>query len=112
MRVVGSYPATRFPLYTISMTDLKRPDRINIRLSSQAKRRLERAAAYSGTTLNDFVVDAALQRANAILEKQDVVTLTGAEWKRFRALLLHPSAPNARFRRAAVEHKRIVGKVG
>jgi uncharacterized protein (DUF1778 family) len=86
----------------------QRPDRINLRLSAQAKRRLERAAAYSEKTLTDFVVDVALQRANTILEQQDVITLTGEEWERFQALLLHPPEPNERFRRAAAEHKRIV----
>ena len=65
------------------MTDLKRPDRINLRLSQQAKRRLERAAAYSGTTLNDF-------KADAILKQQDIITLTGEECARLHALLLHP----------------------
>jgi uncharacterized protein (DUF1778 family) len=90
----------------------KRRDRINLQLSPQAKRRLERAAVYSETTLNNFIVDAALQRANAILEKQDTITLTGEEWERFHALLLHPPEPNDRFRRAAAEHKRIVGKDG
>lgn len=45
-------------------------------------------------------------------EQQDVTTLTGEEWERFHALLLHPPEPNARFRRAAAEHKRIVGKDG
>lgn len=86
----------------------KRRDHINLQLSPQAKRRLERAAAYSKTTLNDFIVDAALERANVILEQQDIITLTGEEWERFHELLLHPPEPNARFRRAVAEHKRIV----
>jgi uncharacterized protein (DUF1778 family) len=57
----------------------KRPDRISLRLSPQAKRRLERATAYSEATLNDFIIDATLQKADAILERRDVITLTGAE---------------------------------
>ena len=43
----------------------QRPDRINLRLSRNAKRRLERAAAYSDKTLTDFVIDVALQKAGA-----------------------------------------------
>ena len=38
------------------------PDRISLRLSPQAKRKLERPAAYSDNTLTDFVVDVALQK--------------------------------------------------
>ena len=86
----------------------QRPDRINLRLSPQAKRRLERAAAFSEKTLTDFVVDVALQKADTILEKQDIITLTREEWERFHTLLLDPPRPNERFRRAAAEHRRIV----
>jgi uncharacterized protein (DUF1778 family) len=86
----------------------QRPDRINLRLSSHAKRRLERAAAYSEKTLTDFVVDVALQKADTILQKQDSTTLTRDEWERFHTLLLDPPRQNERFRRAASEHKRTV----
>ena len=74
----------------------QRPDRINLRFSPQAKRRLERAAGYSKTTLNDFIVDTALQKADAILEQQDTVTLTGEEWERFHACCsIRPSRTSA-----------------
>ncbi len=86
----------------------QRPDRINLRLSPQAKRRLERAAAYSEKTLTDFVVDVAMQKADTILKKQHTITLTTEEWEHFHALLLDPPTPNERFRRAAMEHKRVV----
>lgn len=85
-----------------------RPDRINLRLSPQAKRRLERAAAYSEKTLTDFVVGTALQRADTILQEQEVTTLTNDEWEQFYALLLDPPEPNKRFKRAIAEHKRVI----
>jgi uncharacterized protein (DUF1778 family) len=69
----------------------QRPNRINLRLSRQAKRRLEQAAAYSEKTLTDFVLDAALEKADSIPEQQDVITLTGEEWERFQALLHNPA---------------------
>src|SRR5674476_1201697 len=54
----------------------QRPDRISLRLSPQAKRKLERAAAYSDKTLTDFVVDVALQKADAIVREHEVITLS------------------------------------
>lgn len=86
----------------------RRPDRINLRLNRDAKRTIERAAAYSDKTLTDFVVDAALQTAEAVVRKKEVVTLTADEWDRFQAMLLNPPSPNKRLRRAFSEHARVV----
>ena len=84
------------------------PDRINLRLSREAKRKLERAAAYTDKTLTDFVVDVALQKADSIVRKHEVITLTTDEWERFRKLLLDPPEPNKRLKRAFAEHARVV----
>jgi len=86
----------------------QRPDRINLRLSRNAKRKLERAATYSDKTLTDFVIDVALQKADAIVRKHEVITLTASEWDRFSALLLNPPKPNKRLKRALAEHGRVV----
>jgi uncharacterized protein (DUF1778 family) len=86
----------------------RRPDRINLRLSRGAKRTLERAAAYSDKTLTDFVIDVALQTAETIVRKKEVITLTADEWERFQTLLLNPPPPNKRLRRAFAEHARVV----
>ena len=85
-----------------------RPDRISLRIGREAKRKLERAAAYSDKTLTDFVIDVALQRADAIMRKNEVVTLTRAEWDRFQELLLNPPEPNSRLKKALAEHARVV----
>jgi uncharacterized protein (DUF1778 family) len=86
----------------------QRADRINLRLSRESKRRLARAAAYSDKTLTDFVIDVALQKADAIVRRQEVITLTPAEWQRFQAMLLDPPPPNRRLKRAFAEHARVV----
>ena len=86
----------------------QRHERINLRLSRNAKRKLEHAAAYSDKTLTDFVIDVALQKAEAIVRKQEAITLTPEEWERFCALLLQPPAPNRRLKRALADHSRIV----
>jgi uncharacterized protein (DUF1778 family) len=86
----------------------QRPDRISLRVSAQAKRTLERAAGYSDKTLTDFIADAALQKADAIVREQEVITLTPEEWARFQEMLMNPSKPNAKLRAAFAEHARIV----
>jgi uncharacterized protein (DUF1778 family) len=86
----------------------QRPDRINLRLGCDAKRKLERAAAYSDKTLTDFIIDVALQRADAIVRQNEVITLTRAEWDRFQEMLLNPPEPNKRLKKAFAEHARVV----
>jgi uncharacterized protein (DUF1778 family) len=85
-----------------------RPERISLRLGRDAKRRLECAAAYSDKTLTDFVIDAALQKADAIVRRHEVITLTKAEWERFQDILLDPPEPNRRLKKALAEHVRVV----
>jgi uncharacterized protein (DUF1778 family) len=86
----------------------QRPERISLRLARDAKRRLEGAAAYSNKSLTDFAIDVALQKADAIVRRHEVVTLTQAEWERFQEMLLDPPEPNKRLKKALAEHARVV----
>lgn len=86
----------------------QRQDRISLRLSPQSKNKMERAAAYSDKTLTDFVVDVALQKAEAVVREREVIALTAEEWRRFQELLLNPPKPNERLRKAFAAHARIV----
>lgn len=86
----------------------QRPDRISLRLGRDAKRRLERAAAYADKTLTDFVLDVALQRADTLVRQHEMITLTPAEWDRFQQMLLDPPEPNKRLKKALAEHARVV----
>jgi uncharacterized protein (DUF1778 family) len=79
----------------------QRSDRINLRVSRVAKRKLERAAAYSDKSLTEFVIDVALRKADAIVRKNEIITLTPAELDRFQAMLLDPPEPNRRLKRGA-----------
>lgn len=88
----------------------QRQERISIRLSSQSKLKLERAAAYADKTLTDFVVDVALKKADSVVRQFETITLSPDEWARFQDLLLNPHEPNARLKKAMSEHERVVGK--
>ena len=65
-------------------------------LATRAEHKLKNEdclTCHSDKTLTDFVIDVALQRADAIVRKNEVVTLTRAEWDRFQELLLNPPEP-------------------
>lgn len=88
----------------------QRQDRISIRLSPQSKRMLERAAAYSEKTLTDFMVDVALQKADAVVREHEVVTLDAAAFQRFQDLLLDPPAPNRTLTEAFAWYAKVTGR--
>ena len=86
----------------------QRQDRISLRLSSQSKRKLERAATYADKTVTDFVLDSALKTAEDIVREQELITLTPAEFQRFADALLNPPPPNKALRKAFRDHRRLV----
>jgi excisionase family DNA binding protein len=75
----------------------------------QAPRRRSLEALTAETQdLTGFVIDVALQRAEAIVRQNEVITLTRAEWDRFQDMLLNPPGPNKRLKKALAEHARVV----
>jgi uncharacterized protein (DUF1778 family) len=88
----------------------QRQERISLRVSSQSKSKFERAAAYSDKTLTDFIIDVALQKADAVVREHEVIALTAAEWQQFQKLLLNPPPPNKRLRKAFAARVRALGK--
>lgn len=76
------------------------PARLDLRLSSNDKARIERAAALRGVAVSAFVRDAVLREAEAAMAAQLAVTLSPAESKRFLAALDQPFKPNAKLRKA------------
>lgn len=87
----------------------QRQERVSLRLSPQSKRKLERAAAYSDKTLTDFVVDVALQKAEAVVREHEMITLTPEEWERFQEMLLNPPEPNEKLKEALAWYARVTG---
>lgn len=85
-------------------TTLER-DRISMRVSKDLRERLEEAANYSGATLNQFFVQAAIKEADQILERERVMRLSARDSKWLLDLLDQPpSPPNAKLREALAEY--------
>ena len=77
-------------------------DRISARVPKPVRETLEEAAALSGATLNQFVVQAALKEAHAVLERDQIIRLSRRDAEVFFKAL----APNARLRKAVAAYKR------
>jgi uncharacterized protein (DUF1778 family) len=74
--------------------------RLDLRLSTKDRERIDRAAELAGLPLATFVRTAVLREADRTVAAGSVVTLSAAESKRFLAALSKPFAPNAALRRA------------
>jgi uncharacterized protein (DUF1778 family) len=62
-------------------------ERIHLRTSPETKSLISQAASTAGTTISAFLLDAAYKRANEILAKNELVTLTGRDWTAFTQAL-------------------------
>ena len=74
--------------------------RMNLRITPEAKARLSRAAALSHLDLTSFVTQSALREADAVIEADDTLRLSARDHAQVMALLDAPSGPNDRLRRA------------
>ena len=68
--------------------------RITARIPLQVQETLELAADIVGSTLNQFLVQSALNEAERIIEQDRLVRLSGMEAKRFLDALENPPPPS------------------
>lgn len=90
------------PLSTKNRDDPKHARRdatINLRLSAKIRDLIDSAAAISGTTRTDFVVESARQRAIDVMLDQRLFVLDPDAWEAFNRALEEPPPPNARLKR-------------
>ncbi len=82
-------------------------ERISARVPRDVRQRLEEAADRSGATLNQFLVQAAIEKADRILEREKVTQLSArdAEWL-LNVLDQTPRPPNAKLQRALDSYKK------
>lgn len=71
---------------------------------------IEEAAALRGATVNQFLVQAATERAEEILEEERVVSLSRRDARTFFAALENPLPVNAAMKRAARRHAELMGR--
>lgn len=87
-----------------------RPSRLNFRLPSEVKERIENAALVSGLTVTDFAINALVNSAEQVLEAHHKRRLSKRDRDIFLDMLENPPTPNAALRGAVKEHRRRVKK--
>jgi uncharacterized protein (DUF1778 family) len=70
-----------------------RSEKLDLRLTRQAKRTLQAAAAASRRSVSEFVLESALARADEALADRRIFSLNNAQWKAFLAALDAPPRP-------------------
>ena len=92
----------------MAQTDAAQSERINVRLSKTAKRRIEHAASVEGKTVSAFIVSSALENADKTVRRHETIALAREDATRFFDALSDPPPPNHRLRAALEEHARRV----
>lgn len=90
------------------MTRTIAEERIPARMPSAVYDRIVEAAQSVGATLNQFLVQSALEKANEILERDRVIKLSATSAKTVFDLVENPPAPNERLMAAMRRRKEVL----
>jgi len=80
--------------------------RITARVSLSVEEKLKEAAELTGATVNQFLVQAALEKAERIIDRERVIKLTRDDATMLIAMLENPSKPNPALTRAFKRFKK------
>jgi uncharacterized protein (DUF1778 family) len=85
-----------------------RVERLEARVTSEAKELCQQAAELQGRTLTDFVVTSAVNAAREVLREKEALHLTYQDRLAFiEALVGAPMEPNAKLRAAMAQHSTV-----
>lgn len=82
--------------------------RITTRVTAHVQDTLQMAANIVGSTVNQFVVQAALEKAERIIESESTIVLTRRESLRLLEMMENPSPRNERFLQAQARYERMI----
>lgn len=82
--------------------------RITARVSLSIQEKLQEAADLTGATLNQFVVQTALERAEQLIERETSISLTRKDAAMLFTMLQQPSPPNSVLAKASECYKNEV----
>lgn len=86
-------------------TATAKQDRIGARVPHDVYETLCRAAELTGATVNQFLVQAALKEAQAVIEREEVIRLSPRDWNWLLERLENPPEPNARLQAAMTRYR-------
>ncbi len=82
--------------------------RVVARIPPAVKETLQRAADLSGATLNQFLVQSAVNAANHLLETERKIVLSEWDAQTVFDLLEHPPTPNQQILVAVAKHRAFI----
>ncbi len=93
------------------VTTTRRSEKLDLRLTPEAKRTLNAAASAKGRSVSEFVLESALARAAEVLPDRTQFFLNAEQWAKFLAALDAPPRPMPRLERllkepSALERRR------
>ncbi|OGT99397.1 MAG: hypothetical protein A2X80_10035 [Geobacteraceae bacterium GWB2_52_12] len=83
--------------------------RVAARMPEEILDRINEAASLLGSTLNQFLVSAALDKANAVLERERVINLNFASARVVLDALANPPEPNEALKKAMKRRRELLG---
>ena len=90
----------------MAASTLQRDERIDLRISSDQKTLLARAASYAGVSLSNFLVSAAADRAKELVAERETLTLTPRDWSKFLGALDKTERPRPKLEAAARRYRK------
>ena len=84
---------------------LKKNERVSARIPSNVYDKLTQAAELVGATLNQFLIQSALEKAQMVIEKERVINMTMESAKLFFNLIENPPASNDKLKNAIQVYK-------
>lgn len=84
-------------------------ERITTRVSAQVKDKLLHAAGVVDATLNQFLIQAALEKAELIIQNERKMNLSLTDSSVFFDALENPPEPNEKLKKAAASFKEMMG---
>ena len=86
--------------------------RLTTRITDHVQEKLQAAADIVGATLNQFVVQAALEKAEKVIESESAIVLTRRESLRLLEMIENPPPRNENFLQAQARYQRLKNDAG
>lgn len=99
-RTLGGFRLCMMYERLLNMNKPESRDRITNRVPQPIARKLQEAADLTGATLNQFMVQAALEKAERVIEREKTIYYSANDAAMLIALLDNPPPPNAALIRA------------
>ncbi len=81
--------------------------RLSCRVSARIKKRAEDAASLLGQSITTFTEAALEEKAQAVLERHERITLSERDFAQFTAALENPKPPTPELRKAMAEYQSL-----